>query len=239
MKKIFILLITIVCLLSVCGCDSIVYSDGFILYHTGGEQYNVFGLTEEGRQQAYIIVPSYVNGHKVAFLKLGSGFDNMGNVKKVYIPYDIIRWRDHVLATSTTKVFIFSNCIHDLMSDYTNLYISSWLFENVDLINPLDKDVKLSIINHSHIANVSFHFNYEGSPNEDYYWIDDYDYEQLISFIPPNPTREGYTFAGWYKESECINEWIFNKDKLPEKLYDESGNVIFREIVLYAKWLDY
>lgn len=26
---------------------------------------------------------------------------------------------------------------------------------------------------------------------------------------PPNPTKEGYIFDGWYKEPECVNEWNF------------------------------
>jgi uncharacterized repeat protein (TIGR02543 family) len=42
---------------------------------------------------------------------------------------------------------------------------------------------------------------------------------------PPDPTRTGYTFGGWYKEEELINEWDFNTDTVTEN------------ITLYAKWL--
>ncbi|MDE7264127.1 MAG: InlB B-repeat-containing protein [Anaeroplasmataceae bacterium] len=41
---------------------------------------------------------------------------------------------------------------------------------------------------------------------------------------PADPTREGYIFAGWYKDSECKNIWDFTKD------------VVTENVTLYAKW---
>ena len=43
---------------------------------------------------------------------------------------------------------------------------------------------------------------------------------------PVAPTREGYTFGGWYKEADCQNAWDFTTEKMP------ASNV-----TLYAKWL--
>ncbi|MBP7222205.1 MAG: InlB B-repeat-containing protein, partial [Sedimentibacter sp.] len=48
-------------------------------------------------------------------------------------------------------------------------------------------------------------------------------YNTTIS-TPTAPTRTGYTFVGWYKESACTNVWSFSTDKV-------SGN-----ITLFAKW---
>ena len=42
---------------------------------------------------------------------------------------------------------------------------------------------------------------------------------------PQEPTKAGYTFAGWYKEEQCENPWDFTTDKVP------ASNV-----TLYAKW---
>jgi len=42
---------------------------------------------------------------------------------------------------------------------------------------------------------------------------------------PGTPTKAGYTFAGWYKEAECINSWSFTTDKV-------TANT-----TLYAKWV--
>ncbi len=41
---------------------------------------------------------------------------------------------------------------------------------------------------------------------------------------PADPTRADYTFAGWYKETACINVWDFDKD------------VVRNALTLYAKW---
>ncbi len=42
---------------------------------------------------------------------------------------------------------------------------------------------------------------------------------------PEAPTAEGYTFAEWYREAECINTWDFEMD------------IVTEDIVLYAKWI--
>lgn len=46
--------------------------------------------------------------------------------------------------------------------------------------------------------------------------------EKLVA--PENPTRKNYTFAGWYKEKDCENEWNFDVD------------VPYSSVLLYAKW---
>ena len=41
---------------------------------------------------------------------------------------------------------------------------------------------------------------------------------------PKTPTRTGYTFGGWYKDSACTAKWDFTKDTVKDN------------ITLYAKW---
>ncbi len=43
---------------------------------------------------------------------------------------------------------------------------------------------------------------------------------------PSAPTRNGYTFGGWYTEKECKTAWDFNKD------------TVTRDLTLYAKWTE-
>ena len=42
---------------------------------------------------------------------------------------------------------------------------------------------------------------------------------------PADPTKDGYNFGGWYKESECKNAWDFTKD------------IVNSNVTLYAKWI--
>ncbi len=79
-------------------------------------------------------------------------------------------------------------------------------------------------------------FNYEGEPNDGYFFINDFAYGESIENTPYEPQRKGYTFLGWYKEESCLNKWDFSSDVLPEAEYDEEGNLVYQETKLYAKW---
>ena len=76
-------------------------------------------------------------------------------------------------------------------------------------------------------ANVSYHLNYD---ENNYYYIDYYESGEKICYIPPIPQRDGYTFGGWYKEADCINQWIFDTDTVQSS--EET-----QEMKLFAKWI--
>lgn len=122
---------------------------------------------------------------------------------------------------SYPKTIYFTSLLYKNLIDYTDKYIYEW-------------DECL----HYQIANTSYMFNYEGAPNDGYFFINDFERGGLIEDTPYEPQREGYTFGGWYKEPECINKWDFVQDKLPEATYDEAGYVTdFVETKLYAAWI--
>lgn len=85
-------------------------------------------------------------------------------------------------------------------------------------------------------ANTAYMFNYEGSPNEDYYFINNFERGGLIENTPYEPFREGYEFTDWYKDAECTQKWNFEVDTLPEPTYDENGELEYVETRLYAGW---
>ena len=112
--------------------------------------------------------------------------------------------------------------------EYTNGEYHFYL-ENTNYVNWYIKICK---------ANTSYMFNYDNSPNDDYFFIRDYEYGVAIENTPYEPIREGYTFEGWYKEPECINAWDFETDTLPETLYNENNEEVYQETKLYAKWIE-
>ena len=85
-------------------------------------------------------------------------------------------------------------------------------------------------------ANTSYMFNYAEAPNNNYFFINDFEYGGKIENAPYEPLREGYTFGGWYKEAGCTNAWDFEEDTLPVEIKDEEGETVYQETKLYAKW---
>ena len=70
------------------------------------------------------------------------------------------------------------------------------------------------------IYTVTFNLNYDGST----------DTTQSVTSgnavsTPEVPTRDGYTFAGWYTDTECTVEYKFSE-------------VVTENITLYAKWIE-
>ncbi len=84
---------------------------------------------------------------------------------------------------------------------------------------------KLTIIisRHNNSFTVTFDGNLEGTTVNGI--IDPYDVTDGSTITEPaEPTADGYTFGGWYKEPECINEFDFTNTQITE------------DTTLYAKW---
>lgn len=66
-------------------------------------------------------------------------------------------------------------------------------------------------------ANVEYHLNYKAE--KELFWFDYSETGKVEKSYEPvyEPKREGYEFAGWYKEPECINEWNFETDSFADK----------------------
>lgn len=85
----------------------------------------------------------------------------------------------------------------------------------------------------------SFEYYIKSNSSDDrrgYFLINNFNRGGQIERPPYAPQREGYKFAGWYKDTECRNVLDFTKNTLPEAEYDDQGNLIFIETMLYAKW---
>ena len=202
----------------------------------------ITGLTKLGQQQRFLVIPEEIDGVKVYTIgerpplqmwsSIGYADFCSDKLEKIYIPISIyILGGSFRNSPNLEKAIIITNEFIRGSVSPAKIYYSNMQY--------------LSFSAHSQEyngrADVSYFYNYETEENYGYYWIDDWDYGSKIEFIPPEPEREGYTFGGWYKEPECINEWDFKTDVLPEERTEinEDGEeeVVYQETKLYAKWL--
>ena len=214
-----------------------------VKFYDDRETAYITGLTELGKQQRFLVIPEEIDGVKVYTIgerpllqmwsSLGSADICSDKLEKIYIPFSIsIISGSFRNSPNLIKVFsITGEFVSGLEAPARNYYT------NLAYLNDLTNAAQQIISR----ANVSYFYNYNIEENYGYYWIDDWDYGSKIEFIPPEPEREGYTFGGWYKEPECINEWDFETDVLPEERTEinEEGEeeVVYQETKLYAKWV--
>lgn len=260
MKKYLLLFLLISIVITISGCkkEYPVYGD-FIYDITGVEENGFHGivedkgiriciriinLSEEGKTKEILIVPEYIEGIKVECIGtcyLFNSYWDTQNLKRVYIPFYVNDLEHDVFyhhCDNLEKVFMLTHERdggEEFFED-TPLYITGKNYDpEVNVTNVYRN--KNGYGCDCYFAKVSYMYNYEGSKLDGYYWIDDYSYGEKIEYIPDNPVREGYTFKGWYKEPECINEWNFDIDTLPEIKWSDGGEVMYQETKLYAKWV--
>ena len=213
-----------------------------VKFYDDRETAYITGLTELGKQQRFLVIPEEIDGVKVYTIgerpllqmwsSLGSADICSDKLEKIYIPFSIsIISGSFRNSPNLIKVFsITGEFVSGLEAPARNYYT------NLAYLNDLTNAAQQIISR----ANVSYFYNYNIEENYGYYWIDDWDYGSKIEFIPPDPEREGYIFGGWYKEPECINEWDFETDVLPEERTEinEDGEeeIVYQETKLYAKW---
>lgn len=262
-KKLVVLLAGVVALASVAfsGCflnneeaylpeyESEYYRYAVRTMKDGKKEAYLVGFTELGLEQKYLILPEEFDGIKLAGLgyvrMLNYGEEHVGdlihyNLEKLYLTFERTKenWHPKYAAASLEKgsvVEIYPSIIYFSCEGYILAYhlLKGYLDDLKELNKPEDHMTR--------VANVSYMYNYEGAENEGYYWADSYD-QTTIDFIPPEPKREGYTFGGWYKEDECVNEWDFENDKLGEEIWVNTKldyeDYKKEDITwLYARWV--
>lgn len=196
----------------------------------------IVGLTELGKSKTELILPEEIDGIPVRGLgyerktKVFMGSEIVGrfeseNLLKLFVPFDTekVSWRT---AADTSC----PNARYVIWRSHKFLTFGHGVIFGYKLL----PEYLVSSTN-DFLANVSYMYNYE---NAGCYWVDSYD-NGIISFIPPAPTREGYTFGGWYKEKECINAWNFETDKTGDAIKARSTDLNYYDLnditFLYAK----
>ena len=103
------------------------------------------------------------------------------------------------------------------------------LYKNVKIsVKTLDKVIVIGIIVMIvliiyGIANNGYTVTFDSKGGSDVAALTDMMYSDLVP-EPEPPTREGYTFTGWYSDERCIYEWNFDTMQISQS------------ITLYAGW---
>lgn len=272
-KKIVLSIFCVIALMFLLtGCRSLeMYEKGDFRYQeddSGDEPYIViYGLSSTGMQKKDIVIPTEINNIPVkqfgAHYMWGrrDGKFESAHLEKMFMQSNV--------SNSSTRMYEWCYFLKKIIYIPTDISLDNieQLNENLESrtkghqTEPYDsffyfysdadqRIVSLKICNGSqeignNFADLQYNYNYENSPNSGVYWLDDYDNE-LISYMPINPEREGFSFLGWYTDSECTNEWDFTNDQIPKKEYELTNDsddaytyykYYYNKTNLYAKWL--
>ena len=238
------LMLTAMILMMMVGClggKGIELESGdFIFSSNDGEIFYLSKLTEEGRKKRVLIVPEEIEGHQINGISNNSFIGQLSigkseNLERIYLPWDMYVYDSSFSeCDNLSSIFILSyrgaQTAPFLYVFDRKVYISRYVYDDYP---QLAKDYFFL-----YPANITYYYNDGRTENYGCYWIDNVPYGSVLDVLPPEePISEGKTFAGWYKEPECNNEWNFATDTTPEKELDGNGNVIYQETALYAKWI--
>ena len=226
-------------LMTLAGCG---YKEaGDFLLEKAGDGYAIMDLSKEGYQKKELLIYSQIEGINIVRISSSIGVTIFGDnppvvksqiLEKVYFINYIFCENEAFFAwcSNLKKIIYF-----EIGENGTDPFIGSedWIMQYVKKEDYL----QYNYLDYMYPANVSYYLNYEVENHDGYHWIDDYDYGSKITYIPEDPTREGYIFDGWYKEENCLNKWNFETDTLPEAILDEEGEPVYQETKLYAKWI--
>ena len=245
-----ILGLTILSLATMTGCSENLHTSGDFVYRLNEDAFILEGLSEQGKQKETIVVPEEIDGYKVKELTypywLGyRGYFESESIKQLYIIPDL-SWSpiisgDRMINLEKVVFIGVNNSLRDVSA--SGIYNVPMVYFSTIRNNRNIEVSETGLLDYGNednfwLSNCNYFYNYAGAKNDGYYWSDNYDYGEKITYVPQNPEREGYIFGGWFKEPECVNVWNFDADTLPEAKYNEEDEALYQETRLYAKWYE-
>ena len=183
----------------------------------------IMDITDEARNLEYLVVPEEIDGLPVYRLEYGRGSKN---IKKVYIPYAVKSIGASGFVNPSVKC-LYVNAYPNLSSIGANsgdIYVPSIALNRYTKVLSIRY---ISGIDNVFEANLTYMYNYKFSANGGVYFVDDLDVGESITYIPPDPKREGYIFNGWYIDPECQTQF-----DVESYIRSEEDGIIN----LYAGW---
>ena len=243
MKRLFtiiLLCLTITCCFTGCLIKDLLerdFNDEKFFYRIIDDNNVAVGNVRTYPESGAVFFPEKIRNYTVSKLGFSTGMGFGGNgylttfkvgepkIKRCYFPHTIKKIGSGYIS-SDLKMF-YCGAVIDLIG----LDVES---RNVEIYVPAEKyELFEDVLSKRYFrgsllkANVSYYLNYA---ENNYYYIDYYENGEKVVYIPPAPQREEYSFGGWFKESDCINEWDFSVDTV--QLTEEV-----QEVKLYAKWV--
>lgn len=202
------------------------YDDG-VGYNISDNHANYYVSHVSGNWEDDEVIRIIDNVKELPVVSFEDGLEIEGNGEtRLYFPYTILDYGG---------IESISGISHIISSDVTAAPTCDSGGATLVVPKPLYDSLSDSEKEKCAPANIAYMYNYEDSPNDNYYYVDYSEQTGEISRKYDDPERFGYKFCGWYTEPECINEWSFGNGVV-EIEYDEEGNVIYEEFKLYAGW---
>ncbi len=211
-------------------------TDGYSYTEIAHNQIAVGEITCLSKNGA-VYIPQSINGKTVTQLGYNSGLGFGGGgfynnsfyhegeqvtISRYYCPNTITNIFDgYIWSVQHLKVFYCGTIIDlkrfGLKELYNEIYVPYDKFEE---FKALDSGCLAEVKQ----ANVSFMLD-----ENTFYYVDYYETDSTIKFIPPTPQKDGYSFDGWYKDNSFTNKWNFETDSIQDDK---------KETKLYSHWIE-
>ena len=133
----------------------------------------------------------------------------------------------------------FENGAYEISLNNSDAYLIAYLFEPDCYATTQTENLKASFYKMGLVEKTDHVYRYEtdtiptGDPCDVTFLVDSFQFDlyedvpfnSLISKPSIDPSKGGHVFAGWYKDSGCTSEWLFNKDRVTEDTILYAGFV--------------
>ena len=189
MKKVRAVLLAVILVLGtlpVSGCSLKTYKEGYFVwrYYNGRKEINIRWLTDAAKELTYLEFPAYIKGKPVTTFRgssVWSGLDVNTAVggpclETVYLPPTAKTVGKHFFGSCNNLKELYVLNAKEITFE-REPFGRNWGPNNVSIICPDNPDgynlITPKYLSKPNIwpANVSFYYNYENSPNNDFYWI--------------------------------------------------------------------
>lgn len=151
-------------------------------------------------------------------------------IKELYCPGTVMEYADGYFKSPWLRDFTVYYCgtVVPLQMDWAILYYvpAEQLEEYAALVDAYNEEnPAIEFPGEFRAANIEYRYNAEERPV--YYYVDHVEEGGVIEKIPPEPTREGYEFKGWFTDENGTQAWDFSQ---PIRTGEQES------LKLFARW---